>query len=103
MKIVDFNTFCSLPNGTVFSYWRPSITLGLYRRGEVIGGNGDPIDFFESSLIAESYNGEPPVVDLVESRWGTFEYDQQFVVYDQADITVIAEGIGVKPDRNGVE
>ena len=96
MRIVGFEEFCSLPNGTVFSYWEPCIVRGLYRRGDVISFDGGARDFFEASLNAESYNGEMPVVDLTESRWGMFDYDQQFVVYDRTDIAVIAEGLGIK-------
>jgi hypothetical protein len=95
VKIVEFEEFCRLPEGTVFSYWEPCISSGLYRRGAVISFDGGPRDFYETSLKAESYNGEPPVVDLVESRWGLFDYDQKFVVYDKDDIAVIAEGLGV--------
>jgi hypothetical protein len=95
MRIVGFEEFCSLPEGTVFSYWKPCQTSGLYRRGEVISFDGGPRDFYEASLKAESCNGEPPVVDLIESRWGLFEYDQQFLVYDKDDIAVIAEGLGI--------
>jgi hypothetical protein len=96
MRIVGFDEFCSLPNGTVFSYWQPCIALGLYRRGDVISFDGGPKDFFEASLKAESHNGEPPVVDLIESRSGMFDYGQHFVVYDKADIDVIAEGLGIQ-------
>lgn len=96
MQIVGFGEFCKLPVGTVFSYWEPCIARGLYRRGEVIEFDGGPKDFFEASLTAELYNGEDPIVDLIEARWGLFDYDMQFLVYEQADIDVIAEGLGVK-------
>jgi hypothetical protein len=96
MQIVGFEEFCGLPEGTVFSYWEPCLTSGLYRRGKVISFDGEPQDFYEASLKAESYNGEFPDVDLTESRWGLYEYDQQFVVYDQDDIQVIARGLGIK-------
>jgi hypothetical protein len=95
MRIVGFEEFCSLPEGTVFSYWEPCQASGLYRRGEVISFDGAPRDFYEASLKAKSCNGEPPVVDLIESRWGLFEYEQQFLVYDKDDIAVIAEGLGI--------
>ena len=93
MQIIAFREFCKLPDGTIFSYWKPSVTSGLYRRGEVIFDNNEPIDFFETSLIAESYNCEFPVCDLIESRWGMFEYDQQFAVYERKDIATIIEGL----------
>ena len=95
MRIVGFEEFCSLPEGTVFSHWENCLTFGLYRRGEVISFDGAPRDFYEASLKAESWNGKPPVVDLVESRWGLFQYDQQFLVYDKDDILVIAKGLGI--------
>ena len=95
MRIVGFHEFCSLPEGTVFSYWDPLVTHGLYRRGQVIFSGESPTDFFEASLKAESYNGEDPIVDLTESRWGLFDYDQQFVVYEKADIDLIAVGLGI--------
>ena len=96
MRILGFGEFCELPDGTVFSYWDPCVATGLYRRGEVISVDGVPRDFFEASLKAESYNGEKPVVDLIECRWGMFDYDQQFLVYDKEDIETIAVGLGIK-------
>lgn len=96
MRIVNFHEFCGLPKGTVFSYWEPCIVSGLYRRGSVISYDGGPRDFFEATLIAASWNGEFPVVDLVESRWGEFDYDQLFLVYEPQDIAVIVQGLGIK-------
>lgn len=96
MRIVGFDEFCSLPEGTVFSYWEPCVTTGLYRRGSVISDEGGPRDFFKASLRAESYNGEHPIVDLIESRWGDFDYDQQFAIYDRDDIALIAQGLGLR-------
>lgn len=95
MRIVNFHEFCGLPDGTVFSYWDPCVVEGLYRRGSVISFDAGPKDFYESSLIAASWNCEFPVCDLVESRWGMFNYDQLFLVYEQQDIAVIAEGLGL--------
>lgn len=97
MRIVNFHEFCGLPDGTVFSYWEPCIVSGLYRRGSVIlGVDGLPIDFFEATLGAASYNGEFPVCELVESRWGMFDHDQLFLVYEPQDIAVIADGLGIE-------
>lgn len=95
MRIVGFEEFCSLPEGTVFSYWKPFLTSGLYRRGEVISFDGGPRDFYEASLLAESRNGKPPVVDLTESRWAMFDYDQQFAVYEDQDIYDMIYGLGI--------
>lgn len=105
MKIVSFTELCALPDGTIFSYWEPCIASGLFRRGSVIfDADGKPIDFFEASLTPESYNGDDPVVELVEGRWGLFEHDMQFVLIESEDISVIAEGLGIqKPDETVID
>ena len=89
MIVVDFYEFCDLPDGTVFSYWEPCVTEGLYVRGMVIMDQDGPRDFFETSLLAVSYNGEYPEIDETYGRWGLFNYEQKFAVYEKADIEKI--------------
>lgn len=94
MKIVGFDEFCEMPEGTIFSYFEPCVTEGLYRLGEVVfSKDNKPIDFFETSLKAECHNGAEPVVDLIESRWGMYDYLQEFAVYEGEDIAVIRKGL----------
>mgnify|MGYP006367546045 FL=1 len=95
MRIVNFHEFCGLPDGTVFSYWEPCIVSGLYRRGSVIQGVDGPLDFFEATRVAASCGGEFPVCELVEARWGMFDREQLFLVYEPQDIAVIADGLGI--------
>lgn len=92
MKLVNFDTFAALPAGTVFSYFEPQVCSGLFRKGNTIYGdmdNRDPIDFFQSSFVPECINGADPTVDGVQSRWGLFEYEQQFAVLDTQDIETL--------------
>jgi hypothetical protein len=102
MRIVNFEEFVKLPVGTVYSYWEPEIATGLYRRGDICHDtNGKPIDFYESNLIAWKYyygsRDTAPFVDLTPGRWGLYDYDQLFVIYEEADIAKIAEGLGIVP------
>lgn len=107
MKVVNFTEFCNLPDGTIFSYWKPCHADGLYRRGDVLRIDG-VTDFYEASLIASpDENGDGPIMEACETRWGEFNYDQLFAVYELADIAVIAELLGFVPckfsDKNFVE
>lgn len=96
MKILSFEEFCKEPDGTVFSC-ADVLDYGsgqLYRRGEVISYDGGPKDFFVASLFAEQQApGAAFVVDLTESRWGLFDYDQEFAVYENEDISTIIRGM----------
>jgi hypothetical protein len=89
MKIVGFKEFCALPVGAIFSYYEPDICEGLYRKGETILLKGEPIDYFQAYLVPECWNGEAPTVDEIESRWGLYEEDQQYAVFEPADIQVL--------------
>lgn len=89
MKILNFEDFCALPEGAIFSYYEPSICTGLCRKGRTILHQGKPIDFFETYLWPQCWNGDAPIVDDIESRWGEFQYDQLFAVLEENDIQVI--------------
>lgn len=91
-RVVDWAQFAALPAGTLFSYWVPCMATGLYVKGDTIYHDGAPRDFFELGLIAavEVGDGSLYVADG-ESRWGMFDYGQQFVVYGAADRARLAE------------
>ena len=88
MKVTDFLEFCALPEGTIFSYYCPGNCSGLFRKGETIFHDGSPIDFFETSIVPSCWNGDPPTVDRLMTRWGLYEYDQKFAVLEAPDIQV---------------
>lgn len=85
-RIADWAEFAALPPGTLFSYWTPCVAQGLFVKGDTIEHDGVPRDFFEMSLIAgvEIGDGSIYVADG-ESRWGCFDYTQQFLVYGDDD------------------
>ena len=89
MKIVNFKEFAALEAGTIFSYYRPAICEGLYRKDDTIESEGKAIDFFETPIEACCWNGEAPTVDGISGRWGMFDYDQQFAVYEEKDIELM--------------
>jgi hypothetical protein len=97
MKIVSFPEFAKLPVGTIYSYYEPCVCRGLMSKGDTIydiagdvrGGENNPIDFFEQSLTGECWNGDDPIVDEGWSRWGLFERDAQFAIYELDDLELI--------------
>lgn len=102
MKVVGFDEFAALPEGTIFSYYKPCICEGLYRKGETLyrekidptSGLSGPFDFFECSLVPMCWNGEPPIADDINSRWGMYDFDQQFAVFEEKDLAVLRELLG---------
>ena len=89
MKIASFDEFAALPEGAIFSFYEPRICEGLYRKGATISFDGGPKDFFYGCLVAQCWNGEPPTVDDIQSRWGAFDYEQQFAIYEPDDIACL--------------
>ena len=97
MKLVTWDAFALLPEGTIFSYYDMYVHMdGLCRKGETIWNRerSKPIDFFEGYCAAQCWNGEPPTVDDTESRWGLYDYTQQFAIYEPADLAVIVRMLG---------
>lgn len=99
MKILNWTEFAAMPEGTVFSFWEPCIAEGLHQKGETWLHDGKPGDFWYSDLIASPAPDKdgwatpdgPLEVSDAESRWGMFEYDQLFAVYERADVQHIIE------------
>lgn len=97
MKIITFREFAEMNEGTIFSYFKPMICEGLYRKGKTICHDGIPIDYFEESLVADCWNGEHPTVGDSLTRWGIFEYEQQYAVYEVNDIEAIISLLKEQP------
>jgi len=92
MKIVNFDEFALMPEGTVYSDYRPVVCEGLYRKGKTIFRDAtEPIDFFLSSFIADCWNGEHPDSNGDESRWGLFEWEASFVIYEKDDVKKLVD------------
>ena len=94
MKILVFDQFAEMPEGTIFSYFQLVDCEGLYRKGSTVVHEGKAIDFFEASLVARCWNGESPQTDSTETRWGLFEYDQLFAVYEPDDVAKLKTMLG---------
>ncbi len=96
MKLVDWEDFCEMPDGTVFSIYESNgyPTEGLAVRRQVIHNDqGGAIDFFFTSLVPEARPIEPPddiglavELDFTPGRWGVYDYDQLFAIYESDDL-----------------
>lgn len=93
MRIVTWDEFVKLPNGTVFSYWVPSCPEGLYVRGDTIMDYDtlEVRDFYKFSLIGDYFDEGGGHLDFDYSRDGMYDYEQQFLVYDAADVATITK------------
>jgi hypothetical protein len=101
MKIVDFFEFAKLPEGTIYMHYKPEITWGLEKRGKMLyrdahypNVGNEPSDFFYSDIlpyIREDGDGIHWEHDDIQSRWGAFDFDEQFLVLDDEDVKKIIE------------
>jgi hypothetical protein len=97
MNIINFKEFAAMPEGTIYSYFKPAIVDGLCRKGENIISEGEVIDYFTTSLIADVQVEEPPknkgdewnIENGLCGRWALYEYDQQYLIYEAEDIKAI--------------
>lgn len=94
MKILKFKDFVQLPKNTIFSYYEPSVTRGLYIKGDSIVIDHEYIDYFEQNLIPEKLFNETFEIDI-KSRWGEFDFDQEYVVFETKDIENLKTFLGV--------
>lgn len=89
MKTVNFDTFAALPAGTIFSYLNHDVPEGIYRKEDtILNTEGRATDFYEIPLTPKVWNGQPPSLDGVPSRWGCGQL-QEFVVYEEADLAIL--------------
>jgi hypothetical protein len=115
MQIVTVQALVDFPPGTVFSGYEPCIVSGLYRLDPSEQLRGEPgaryVDFFYTNLLAdctEAANGRADALDaggleLADGggRWGNFDPDELFIVYEPADllklIGILQEGVASAP------
>jgi hypothetical protein len=90
MKTVDYLTFCDLPNGTIYREVEVNKDGGHGLPGELSvrfdvlrDDDGWPRDFVEGRMIVESGDNR---AHYGCGRWGLFEYDNLYIVYDELDI-----------------
>lgn len=92
MRIVNRDTFISLPEGTVFCEYTPQMFGNLMVKGESIVWE-DGNDYLELSLN-DSINFEMLEIHSINipmdfdggGRNGCFKYDQLYAVWDRKDV-----------------
>jgi hypothetical protein len=102
MKIVDYDTFVKMPQGTIYSTYSPCNFGDIYCLEEVIN---DGSDWFLSRMInnpddncdiqkccTDMENGVSIDADFhCWERDGMFDYDRKFLVYETKDIEMFIE------------
>ena len=99
MRIVKLEEFVKLPSGTVFQHWEPCIMDEIQIKKETLKSNND---FFYSQITIQpemvdeddmiyKYDGFGFRHSEIQSRWGMYDYDQLFLVYDDADVDNMIE------------
>lgn len=94
MKVCKWEEFAALPAGTIFSFWNPSTSSGLFVKGMTWKSiDGKPIDFWHWSLLPEPDEAGHLWKELqnFETRWGAFKFDQLLAVYEAADLMALRD------------
>lgn len=98
MKTVTARELAEMPEGVIYTYFSPMIAEGLYRKGETLRrDDGSALDFYQSSLLPSCDFCSDPVplmqVAEYEARWGMYDWDAQFLVYEDAEIHRVVEAL----------
>ena len=92
MKIVSYDEFLKLPNGTVFSNWTPCIVSELYvKRDTLTNEENELIDFYYEDVIGFSINGEDPKFERAVSRDGCFDHSSMYAIYEKSEVKEMIE------------
>ena len=94
MKIVSFDEFLKMPQGTVFSYYEPTTCRDLVIKGESIYDGEEPIDYFETYLMPYYCSAKDQMEVGIKTRWGEYWYDQMYAVYEEADLAILRKLLG---------
>lgn len=101
MKIIDRETFITMPEGTVFSEYEPCYFGPLMIKGATVGAVdwyeqtvSDAFDFNDTDDLyrkcdAAVNGGNLPITLNCETRNGMFDDDQLFAIWDQRDIAAL--------------
>lgn len=100
MRIVNKDEFMKLPDGTIYSLYKPCFFTGLFRKGE----NCNAEDYYEMSLIGNvKCESSVDMAEILlakeadstsfelefdcEGRNGMFESEQLYAIYESKDIS----------------
>jgi hypothetical protein len=101
MRIVGLKEFLTLPPWTMFRKYQPCYTEDLMWKQDSLGGSdfvyttasmphgGDSIEVFGRCDDMEENGASYPIEDFT-ARDGCFVQDQLFMIYEKADIEVVA-------------
>jgi hypothetical protein len=99
VRVVSYNQFLDLPPGTIFSAYKPKITTGLYRKEDTWLTDPPPTDdwcrgdFLYRTILADSpVSSEDMMLVLMDDslgRWGQFDPDALFAVYEPSDLDML--------------
>lgn len=100
MKLLSFYDFCALPDGVVYQEFKPMVVGDLRIRGKVYrNSNGQPIDFISCDPLAgPSRSHEHIEFPWGSTRWGEYDYDVQFIVYESHELAKLV-GWLLAPER----
>lgn len=111
MKQMPLDEFLKLPPGAVFSFWKPCVSDGLHVKGETIERNPldstEPAGFYYLPLLPEAEDtygrveNHSPVLPTSLYRWGVFDFDQLFAVYEADDLAALVSSLGANPHEVG--
>lgn len=112
MKLVSFKDFCAMPVGTVFQEYQPHYLGELCIFGGALPeGSDDPRDFLYASLLPSCMLGNYWHSEHVKltngsmtnddgyyivtpsdyGRWALYEYDRQYLIWEDADRKRLAD------------
>lgn len=85
MRLVNFDEFMTLPEGTVYQSYSPHIVGDLCIKSPFLDSKDD---FMDAALTPISVMPEDKLCLHLPSgfgRWGLFDKSAQFIVYEDAD------------------
>ncbi|AXQ68468.1 hypothetical protein HOT99_gp149 [Caulobacter phage CcrBL10] len=96
MQILTFAEFIAMPDGVLYQevteYGSP--VAGLAIRHSVLYDGDRPFDFIYEEVLARTADGEMDAPLILEgpgtARWGLFDYDLRYIVYEEADRKALA-------------
>lgn len=107
MKIVNRETFFSMPAGTVFAKYEPCVFGHVTIKGQTCEHDGRCFDYFEQPILDVEADSSFEACDVLvdaertgkrfglsfdcQSRDGMFEADQLFAVFEPHDVEALIE------------
>ena len=88
VRIVDWDEFKHMPPGTVYWEYQPEIFYDPGVITEFLTHDGEISDFRYVSMRPDyDRPGRDLFIGGCTSRWGMYDYDQQFCVFDDDDVS----------------